>query len=392
VISRDAPPAEQYGEGAAARAGGDPLRTLAVVTNIPTPYRVPLFNTLAEALPEAGWRLHVIFGSLGNQRRRWSIEKGDYRFEHEFLEGRNLRLGRERIVNTYRGLAAALERIRPDGIVVTGYSAGTVAATRYARRAEVPLAIWSGTVAGPRDRAWWRLLLRRWLVRRSDGFLVYGSAARDYVLSLGATPDKVHIAWNTVDTDRFLALPAARGPLPKEPLRLLTVGYLEPGKRIDLALRAVAEAARRGIDVEIEVIGDGSALAELERLARDLGIKARFPGYVEYAALPARYATAHAFVFPTEYDIWGLVLVEAMAAGRPCVASVRAGATRDLVADGVTGYAVDFERTGDVADRIAALREPGTVERLGEAARERVRSGFTLAHSGAGWRELVEAW
>jgi len=370
------------------------MRTLAVVTNIPTPYRVPLFNTLADELPEAGWQLHVLFGSRGNERRRWSVEEEGFRFPHEFLDGWNLRLGTERILNTYGGLGDALRRIRPDGIVCTGYSAGTVAAARYGHKAGIPLAIWSGTVPRRLEREWWRVLLRRWLVRRSDGFLAYGSAAREYLLSLGAEPRRIHIAWNTVDTDRFLRLPLPRSPLPSEPLRLLTVGYLEKGKRIDLGLKAVAAAARRGFDVRLEVAGDGSQRPALEQLARELEIteRVRFLGNVPYDAIAGHYAAAHAFLFPTEYDIWGLVLLEAMASGKACVASVRAGATRDLIVDGATGYAVDFERTEVVVGRLAALRRPGRVEALGEAARARVREGFTLAHSGAGWRELVAGW
>jgi glycosyltransferase involved in cell wall biosynthesis len=368
------------------------MRTLAVVTNIPTPYRVPLFNTLAEALPEQGWKLHVLFGSQGNARRLWSVAEEGFRFPHEFLGGWNLRLGTERIMNTYGGLGDALRRIRPGGIVCTGYSAGTVAASRYARKAGIPLAIWSGTVPGPLEREWWRVLMRRWLVRKSDGFLAYGSAAREYLLSLGADPGRIHIAWNTVDTDRFLGLPLPRSPFPSEPLRLLTVGYLERRKRVDLAIDAVAAASRRGSDVELDIAGDGAERPALEALARDLGVEksVRFLGNVAYEAMPALYEAAHGFLFPTASDIWGLVLVEAMAAGKACVASVHAGATRDLVTDGVTGYAVDFERTQAVAGRLAALRE--RVRELGEAARARVQAGFTLAKSGEGWQELVAEW
>jgi len=368
------------------------MRTLAVVTNIPTPYRVPLFSALAEALPEQGWTLHVLFGSKGNARRRWSVPEHEFRFPHDFLGGLNLRVGTERIVNTYGGLRAALARIRPGGIVCTGYSAGTVTAARYAKRMGIPVAIWSGAVPRRLERQWWRALLRRWLVRHSDGFLAYGSAARDYLLSLGADPSRIHIAWNTVDTDRFLRVPLPRSPLPSEPLRLLTVGYLEPGKRIDLALRAVAAVAGRGLDVRLDVVGDGSMRPALERLTRELGIteRLRFLGNVPYDAVPRHFEAAHAFLFPTAYDIWGLALVEAMAAGRACLASVRAGATRDLIDDGVTGYAVDFEGTDAVSGRLAELR--GRVRELGEAARARVTQGFTLAKSGEGWRELVAAW
>jgi len=371
------------------------MRRLVVVTNIPTPYRVPLFNTLAPALAGAGWELEVVFGSAGNARRRWRIAEEELRFRHHYLGGRNLRLGPERILNTYAGLGPLLRERRPDGIVCTGYSPGTMAALRHARRTGTPLAIWSGTIPGDRERAFWRRLQRRWLVRRSDRFLAYGTAAREYLSALGADDDRIHIAWNTVDTEGFLSLRGPRAPTPREPLRLLSIGYLEAGKRIDLALRAVAAARAEGLDVALDVAGDGSRRPALERLAGELGLgdRVRFLGYQDYAAVKRCYEQAHVLVFPTECDIWGLVLVEAMAAGLVCLSSIRAGGTRDLVVDGETGFAVDYERTADVVARLRELAaERDRVAAMGERARTRIREHFTLQHSTEGWTGLVRHW
>jgi glycosyltransferase involved in cell wall biosynthesis len=119
----------------------------------------------------------------------------------------------------------------------------------------------------------------------------------------------------------------------------------------------------------------------------------RFAGNLDYDGVGQRLARAHAFLFPTARDIWGLVLVEAMAAGLPCLASVKAGATRDLVVEGETGFALDFEDTGRVAERLAELRaDPGRLEELGAAGRRRVRDRFTLEHSARGWVEMVGQW
>ncbi|MHC4973352.1 MAG: glycosyltransferase family 4 protein [Planctomycetota bacterium] len=371
------------------------LRPLVVVTNLPTPYRVPLFNTLDRQLRSAGWELEVVFGSRSNQRRRWRIAPEEYGFRHHFLEGRNLRLGRERIVNTYTGLARLLEARGPAGIICTGYSAGTMAAARYARRAQIPLAIWSGTTENVQERAWWRRFQRRRLVGRSDAFLAYGTEAREYLLGLGAPADRVHIAWNTVDTSRFERLAGAHSPSRYEPLRLLTVGYLERRKRVDRAIRAVAAAVAQGLDVTLDVAGEGSERPALEELARECGVadRVRFLGYQDYDALQPVYAGAHAFLFTTARDIWGLVLVEAMAAGLPCIASTRAGATRDLVLEEETGYAVDFDDTDAVVDRLARLRsDPGRIEYMGNEARNRIRDHFTLDHSGRSWVKVVRQW
>jgi glycosyltransferase involved in cell wall biosynthesis len=371
------------------------LRPLVVVTNIPTPYRVPLFNLLDRKLRAAGWELEVVFGSRGNRRRRWRIAPEAYGFRHHFLEGRNVPLARERILNTYGGLTRRLKEREPAGIICTGYSAGTMAAARYARRAGIPLAIWSGTTESVQERAWWRRRQRRWLVGKSNAFLAYGTEARQYLVALGAPAERVFIAWNTVDTSRFDRLAGAHTPDRYEPLRLLTVGYLERRKRVDRAIRAVAAAVERGLDIVLDIAGEGSERAALERLARDCGVadRVRFLGYRDYDALQAAYAGAHAFLFTTGRDIWGLVLVEAMAAGLPCLASIRAGATRDLVLEDETGYAVDFDDTDAVVDRLARLRrDPGRIEYMGNEARNRIRDHFTLDHSGRGWVKLVREW
>jgi glycosyltransferase involved in cell wall biosynthesis len=371
------------------------MRRLLVVTNIPTPYRVPLFNTLVGVLSRAGWTLEVVFGSMGNERRLWEIPDSDLAFAYHCLNGRNLRLGPERIANTYRGLTHLLRDRRPDGIVCTGYSLGTVAALRHARRARIPLAIWSGTIAGGPDGGWWRRRVRSWLVRRSHGFLAYGTAARDYLVGLGAPADRIRLAWNTVDTRRFESLPGAAARAPGEPLRLLSVGHLEARKRVDLALRAVAAAVRQGLDVVLDIAGDGSQRQALVALAADLGIadRVRFLGYQQYGALEECYRRAHVLVFSTSYDIWGLVVAEAMAAGLVCLSSTRAGATRDLVVERETGFALDFEDTERVALRIAELCAARVrVEEMGREARRRIKDHFTLQHSSAGWVELISQW
>lgn len=51
---------------------------------------------------------------------------------------------------------------------------------------------------------------------------------------------------------------------------------------------------------------------------------------------------SHCFLFQTDFDIWDLVLVEAMSAGLPCISSIHAGATHDLIKDGVTGFAMNL--------------------------------------------------
>ena len=113
-------------------------------------------------------------------------------------------------------------------------------------------------------------------------------------------------------------------------------------------------------------------------------------GYKQKDELPPFFRKADVFLFPTHFDIWGLVLVEAMAAGLVCFASVRAGATQDLIEDGVNGYACDFNRLDTIADRMCDLAEKRVDgNKIGERAAETIAQKATIAQSAAGIRQAI---
>jgi len=130
-----------------------------------------------------------------------------------------------------------------------------------------------------------------------------------------------------VDAGRFARVPDPP-PRAAEPL-YLCVSALVPYKRVELAVRAFAAPGRRG---RLVVVGDGPERGRLERLA---GANVELRGRVDDDELGALYAQSRAVIHPA-LDDFGIVPVEAMAAGRPVVAYA-AGGTLDSVRDGETG-------------------------------------------------------
>ena len=101
------------------------LKTVLLITNIPTPYRIPLFNKLSEQLADDGRRLVVLFGACGYAHRKWEVDIDDVKFEYRILDSYRLSFYRgEKVVFTYRivyPISLFLElRIIFSGLIMSG--------------------------------------------------------------------------------------------------------------------------------------------------------------------------------------------------------------------------------------------------------------------------------
>jgi len=165
---------------------------------------------------------------------------------------------------------------------------------------------------------------------------------------------------------------------------------LEPVKGLDVLLRAVAllrEAQPHGVGAVV-LAGSGSQEAVLRRLAADLGLTDELimPGFV--AALPPLLAQIDLFVMPSLSEGFPLVLLEAMALGKPVVASA-VGGIPEVVEDGVTGVLVPPKDPQALADAIGELLgDPDKVAAMGKAGQDRVEGLFTQRQMTAAYLEL----
>lgn len=375
------------------------MKSAVIVTNIPTPYRIPLFNEVHSQLLARNIAFKVVFAALTYPRRKWKIDMAECTFPWKVLDSAKLPLRNpEKAVFTYRGIGRELPHQQPSISIVSGFSLATVRLWLRAKLLRQPYLIWSGAIAIPgREQSALRRVHRRLLVTGASGGIVYGSRARDYLASLGMPPDSIQVAINTVDTGfyaeetkRLRSLSPAAPPTTKT---LLCLGHLTHGKRIDLVLHALARISRQRRDFELLLVGSGPAEPTLRQTAADLGLldAVRFEGFVQREQIPSYLAKTSCLLFPSEYDIWGLVLNEAMAAGVLCLASNKAGATADLVMDGKTGFALDFEDTSAVAERLAwVLDQPQAAATIAAQAQHFIREQASIPASAKGFVQAIE--
>lgn len=158
------------------------------------------------------------------------------------------------------------------------------------------------------------------------------------------------------------------GGQPERPL-LLTVSRLAPEKNVGF----LADVLRQLPGVNLAIVGDGPDRSALER--RFTGLDARFIGYLKGEELAAAYASADGFVYASETETMGNVVLEAMAAGSAVVAP-RAGGIPNLLHHGITGFLYEPRNVTEVVQHIrTVLDEPNRKARIGQSAREAVEKG-----------------
>ena len=155
---------------------------------------------------------------------------------------------------------------------------------------------------------------------------------------------KIHINYMGIDLKEFTYAPG-----PRHPCRITAVGRFVSTKGYDYLLRAIAEVARRGVAVELELIGDGEEAASLRALAHELGIadKVQFRGWLKADEVRHALREATVFVHPSSGlgDAKPNVVEEAMAVGAPVIASHVTGIP-ELLDHGACGILVPPQGCG----------------------------------------------
>ncbi|MBD3384432.1 glycosyltransferase [candidate division KSB1 bacterium] len=374
-------------------------KNIILISNIPTPYRIPLFTALHAACLKEEMQLTIVFAAKGYERRQWKIDYDSMKFPYHVLASGKIQLGsKEGVLFTYSTLTKILRQLKPDLIISAGFSMATTRiAVRWYLEQYPPYIIWTESVDRPgHNRSCLRMIQRKLLCKGAKSLLVSGSRAADYVQSLGTKSNKIFRAISTVDTDVFLKKTAKiRTFGAKRPARkvILYIGHFTKGKRIDLILHLLQRVLQHYEESELWLVGSGPEYPYLKNLSKDLDIVEHvcFWPFQQQENLYDFYALADCFVFPSQYDVWGMALVEAMASGLPCLASELAGAAVDLINNGENGYLVDFHRINTAVPILLYLfNHPQKAKKIGQTAADSIQQRCHIRNSVAGFMEAIK--
>jgi len=229
--------------------------------------------------------------------------------------------------------------------------------------------------APPRLRLWQALALRA--MRRHRLNIACSDYVRDWMVERGLSPRRVVTVYNGVEPPLSVT-PIPRGALGlgDDALVALFVGRLAPGKGVEELIAALDESRNWALIV----VGEGPLRRDLEQQASECRANVRFVGQ---AADPwPYYALADVVVLPSHMEAFPMVLIEAASMGKPAL-TTQTGGIPEAVVHKESGLLVPPGDVAALSEALEALRDPAFRVRLGEGARKRWASRFTLGHMAA---------
>jgi len=370
---------------------------LAIVASHPIQYHAPVYRALARRIG-----VHVFYAhraTPADQARAgfdvpfdWDVPLLDG-YDHTWLENRARRPG---IHHFFGCNTPGLRRLLPeggfDGLLVSGWNKLSYwQAARAARKVGMPVLVRGDSLlAGP--RAWWKRAAKRVAYRpmlaRFDVFLSPGIRHREYLVSYGVPEERIFFVPHCVDNEFFTERVGAASmdgggvraglSVPAGKVVFLLVGKLLPIKRPLDFLQALDILRRMGTDAWGLVVGDGPMRPQLEAHIRDHATPCTLAGFMNQSAIATAYAAGDVLVVSSESETWGLVVNEAMAAGRPAIVSDGCGCAPDLIVPGKTGLVYPMGRPEGLAGAMARMVEdPDARKSMGRNARERI-GGYSI--------------
>lgn len=309
----------------------------------------------------------------------------DYIYQQLQAAGIEVEIVQERGVGvrSFFQLIRLLKQWRPD-IVHTHLFFSDVWGAAACKRAGVPVLV-STEHNINRDFSRTKLVFKRKAYRKCDAIIAISQAVQDYIAELDSkTQPKVRLIYNGIDLSRFSGQKTATAR--HQPPIISIIGRLEEQK-------GHAEAIATFLHVKgaayLQIIGQGSLQSALEQQVKQLGLEKCVHFFGQRIDIEQVYADADIIFIPSRFEGFGLVAVEAMAAGKAIVASGVDGLA-EILQNEKTALLVDMRKPKTVAQQIdRLLAEPTLRAQLGATAKQDAQR-FDIAKTAEQYQQLYK--
>jgi glycosyltransferase involved in cell wall biosynthesis len=293
--------------------------SLAWLTNLPAPYRKPIWNRLSSK-----FKLKVYSYLNEENYRGWGQPESKV-WSHTFLNKKHIRTAENDLSFSPFGAKKILSNT--DAVVVAGWETPIYISTLIrARKVGVPaINFYESTTSSHRFKGPLVRSIRRYIFNLADYIVTSGSASTEAVLATGIAREKIVELFNPVDVEYFAQFASTHRPAQGIGHKFLFVGQLIERKNLLAAIKAFASIANP--EDSFTIAGKGPLQPQIEKLIAELKLQRQvhLVGHKSQEELAELYAISHTLVMPSTNEVWGLVANEALATGMHAITSDVAG-------------------------------------------------------------------
>jgi glycosyltransferase involved in cell wall biosynthesis len=356
---------------------------VALIHNIVSPYRIPIFEGISN---HPLIDLTVFFCAKSHKIREWEIIHSE-KYKYKFLSGITIEF-RDIVYHINYNIIPIILRKQFDVVIIGGSSDFTTQiAFILSKLVGTPIILWSEGIDNSKGRIGKMVSpIFNYIIKHSNAIIIPGTVSKDYHMRVGAPQNNIFIAPNIVDNDYFITQSAffkqtkvqiKKEMKVEEKKIIIFVGQLIKRKGIDNLIQAVNKLNKTG-DIILLIVGNGPLRSELEDICKVLkNQNVFFTGWIDENEKVKYYSIADIFVLPTLFDVWGLVVNEAMCCGLPVITTTTAGCAFDMVFDGENGFVVKPDDNNELAKAIKKILEnPIERDRMGERSLDIIINKF----------------
>jgi glycosyltransferase involved in cell wall biosynthesis len=303
---------------------------ITIVTNIPTPYRNPVYSILSKI---DDINLLVLFCDISEPNRSWKQEQLE--FNHKFLSK-----GTNTFVHYNPNILKELNEFNPDVVITAGFNPTMLLAWTWSllkKKKHIPFS--DANLHSESTLSILHQIIRKIVYTTSTAFLGASKKTLDLYKSYKVDETKFFKSVLAIDNKKFTPEKNV-----EKKYDLLFCGQFNDRKQPLFFIRIATELSKQNTNLNVLLIGNGPLKKECISELDFNKINYYDAGFVQPSEIIKLYQASKLFIFPTKKDPWGLVANEALAAGLPVLVSSAAGVARELVIDGYNGFVFeDFD-------------------------------------------------
>jgi len=307
---------------------------VALITNIPAPYRTPVFAKIAEIL---GNDFLAIFAARTEPNRSWKIE--DLHFNHLFLQENIIaKSDGFNFIHNNIDVFKQLSSFNPDVVITTGFNPTHLYGWIYAKLHGLKhISMIDGTKSTEANLSLLHKVIRKIVYFTSHAFIAPSESTKQLFRSYEISESKIFKSPLAINNVLF----QNKKTFDERPYDLMFSGQFTERKLPFLFAEIAKNVAKDIKNIKVLILGDGPLKESFLGYLDQHKINYTYAGFIKQEELPLYYSKSKLFLFTTRWDPWGVVANEALASGTPVIVAPYAGVANDLIVENHNGHIVD---------------------------------------------------